>query len=252
MRFSALFVVYSCVLGLIVGAVAAFFLLVANFFIDLVWQDIPGMVSLPFYPMIVGVVGGVLVGLLQKHLGRYPTTIEETLGEFKKNNRVSYKGRIGKNILAALVVLMFGASLGPEAALAGVVGGMITWMGDHLKITFEHKDELLKLSIGTMLATIFRAPFAGISEVFDNKHPFKLKNKARKIGLYAISTLFGIVGFLFIEQFSPEESVFALHFSTTIQWEWQALLFAPLGWLVGGIFGWIFLKIANCKIKLEK
>lgn len=48
MRFSALFVVYSCVLGLIVGAVAAFFLLVANFFIDLVWQDIPGMVSLPF------------------------------------------------------------------------------------------------------------------------------------------------------------------------------------------------------------
>ena len=78
---------------------------------------------------------------------------------------------------------MFGASLGPEAALAGVVGGMITWMGDHLKITFEHKDELLKLSIGTMLATIFRAPFAGISEVFDDKHPFKLKNKARKIGL---------------------------------------------------------------------
>ncbi|MDT2837020.1 chloride channel protein [Enterococcus durans] len=243
MRFSALFVVYSCVLGLIVGAVAAFFLLVANFFIDLVWQDIPSMVSLPFYPMIVGVVGGVLVGLLQKHLGRYPTTIEETLGEFKKNNRVSYKGRIGKNILAALVVLMSGASLGPEAALAGVVGGMITWMGDHLKITFEHKDELLKLSIGTMLATIFRAPFAGISEVFDDKHPFKLKNKARKIGLYAISTLFGIIGFLFIEQFSPEESVFALHFSTTIQWEWQALLFAPLGWLVGGIFGWLFLKI---------
>ena len=34
-----------------------------------------------------------------------------------------------------------------------------------------------------MLATIFRAPFAGISEVFDDKHPFKLKNKARKIGL---------------------------------------------------------------------
>lgn len=84
MRFSVLFVVYSCVLGLIVGAVAAFFLLVTNFFIDLVWQDIPAMVSLPFYPMIVGVVGGVLVGLLQKHLGRYPTTIEETLGEFKK------------------------------------------------------------------------------------------------------------------------------------------------------------------------
>lgn len=96
MRFSALFVVYSCVLGLIVGAVAAFFLLVANFFIDLVWQDIPGMVSLPFYPMIVGVVGGVLVGLLQKHLGRYPTTIEEILGEFKKIIAFLIKEESGK------------------------------------------------------------------------------------------------------------------------------------------------------------
>lgn len=210
------------------------------------------MVSLPFYPMIVGIIGGILVGLLQKYFGRYPTTIEETLGDFKKNNRVSYKGQIGKNILAALVVLMFGASLGPEAALAGVVGGMITWMGDHLKTTFEHKDELLKLSMGTMLATIFRAPFAGISEVFDSKHPFKMKNKIRKISLYAISTLFGIVGFLCIEQFSPEESVFALHFSTTIQWEWQALLFAPLGWVIGGIFGWLFLKIEKLMNKMAE
>lgn len=46
--------------------------------------------------MIVGVVGGVLVGLLQKHLGRYPTTIEETLGEFKKIIAFLIKEESGK------------------------------------------------------------------------------------------------------------------------------------------------------------
>ena len=230
-------------LGGIVGAAAAIFLLIVNLLTDLVWHGIPSVVALPFYPLFVGVIGGVFVGLLQKNWGNYPTTIEETMSEFKKNNRVSYQGHIGKNSVSAIVVLIFGASLGPEAALAGIVGGLITWMGDHLKLTFEHKDELLKLSMGTMLATIFRAPLAGVSEVLDDKSSFKLKTSVRKIGLYAISTFFGLFTFWVIEQFSPEESVFALHFSTAIRWEWQAVLLAPLGWLIGGIFGWGFLKI---------
>lgn len=252
MRFSSLFLIYSCILGLLVGIGAAIFLLVTNFFIDIVWHTIPSMFILPLYPVIVGILGGVFVGIVQKYLGSYPTTIEETMREFKTSHRVSYKGQLGKNFLSAVIVLTFGASLGPEAALAGIVGGLITWMGDHLKLTFEHKDELLKLSIGTMLAAVFRAPLAGISEVMDHSHQVTGRNKIKKVIVYTVSTLFGLLGFLFIEQFSPEESVFSLHFANNIQWEWQAILLSPLGWLTGGIFGLIFLELEKIADRLAK
>lgn len=243
MRFSTSFVMYSCVLGLIVGVGAALFLTLVNFLIEFVWVSIPHMVSIPFYLILVGLFGGVLVGLVQTKLGNYPITMHETLSEFKQKGRVTYQDQIGKNFLAAVIVLMFGASLGPEAALSGILGGMITWMGDHLKLTLKNKERLLKLGIGTMLAAIFRAPLAGIGEAFEEHNYPTIDNRLKRILLYGLSTLFGLIGFLSVKRLFPEESVFTLYFSKTIVWKWQAIVLVPLAFLVGGLFGILFLKI---------
>lgn len=243
MRFSTSFVMYSCVLGLIVGVGAALFLTLVNFLIEFVWVSIPHMVSIPFYPILVGLFGGVLVGLVQTKLGNYPITMHETLSEFKQKGRVTYQDQIGKNFLAAVIVLMFGASLGPEAALSGILGGMITWMGDHLKLTLKNKERLLKLGIGTMLAAIFRAPLAGIGEAFEEHNYPTIDSRLKRILLYGLSTLFGLIGFLSVKRLFPEESVFTLYFSKTIVWKWQAIVLVPLAFLVGGLFGILFLKI---------
>lgn len=138
---------------------------------------------------------------------------------------------------------MFGASLGPEAALSGILGGMITWMGDHLKLTLKNKERLLKLGIGTMLAAIFRAPLAGIGEAFEEHNYPTIDNRLKRILLYGLSTLFGLIGFLSVKRLFPEESVFTLYFSKTIVWKWQAIVLVPLAFLVGGLFGILFLKI---------
>ncbi|MGX7125511.1 chloride channel protein [Enterococcus viikkiensis] len=243
MRFSTSFVMYSCVLGLIVGVGAALFLTLVNFLIEFVWVSIPHMVSIPFYPILVGLFGGVLVGLVQTKFGNYPITMHETLSEFKQKGRVTYQDQIGKNFLAAVIVLMFGASLGPEAALSGILGGMITWMGDHLKLTLKNKERLLKLGIGTMLAAIFRAPLAGIGEAFEEHNYPTIDSRLKRILLYGLSTLFGLIGFLSVKRLFPEESVFTLYFSKTIVWKWQAIVLVPLAFLVGGLFGILFLKI---------
>lgn len=250
MRFSTLFVVYSCVLGLLVGIMSAAFLSLTNFMIDVVWTSIPEGLSLPLYPILVGLIGGGLVGLIQTKVGRYPTTMHETLSEFKQKKRVTYKKQIGRNFLSALIVLMFGASLGPEAALAGIMGGLITWVGDHLKLTLQRKEELLELGIGTMLAAIFRAPLAGVSEVFEKNDQPTFNNRMKKIMLYALSTGFGLLGFLFVKQLFPEESVFSLHFSKNIAWKWQAILLSPVSWLIGGLFGLIFLELEKLTDRL--
>lgn len=250
MRFSTLFVVYSCVLGLLVGIMSAAFLSLTNFMIDVVWTSIPEGLSLPFYPILVGLIGGCLVGLIQTKVGRYPTTMHETLSEFKQKKRVTYKKQIGRNFLSALIVLMFGASLGPEAALAGIMGGLITWVGDHLKLTLQRKEELLELGIGTMLAAIFRAPLAGVSEVFEKNDQPTFNNRMKKMMLYALSTGFGLLGFLFVKQLFPEESIFSLHFPKNISWKWQAILLSPVSWLIGGLFGLLFLELEKLTDRL--
>ena len=48
MRFSTLFVGYSCVLGLLVGIMSAVFLSFTNLMIDVVWTTIPETLSIRY------------------------------------------------------------------------------------------------------------------------------------------------------------------------------------------------------------
>lgn len=84
------------------------------------------------------VVGGILVGLCQKYFGNYPRKMDDVVAEFKATKRVDYRSGY-KNALTAICVLSFGASLGPEAALVGIVGGLATWAGDVIKSFVKKK-----------------------------------------------------------------------------------------------------------------
>lgn len=252
MRFSTIFVFYSCVLSLLVGIVAGTFLTITNVLTNILWASIPQKIALPIYPVIVGIIGGILVGIIQTRIGNYPTTMHDTLKDFKQTGRVTYRNQIAKNFFSAIVVLTFGASLGPEAALAGILGGLITWVGDHLKMTIQRKEALLKLSLGTMLAAVFRAPLAGVGEVMERGERKKTigTKKLQRIALYAVSTGFGLIGFLAIKHLFPEESTFSLRISDGIVWKWEVVLFAPIAWIVGGLFGVLFLKLETFTDKL--
>ena len=118
MKFNLVFVIYSCILGLVVGVIASLFLIAVNALIHLTWTTIPETFDSSWYPLWIGLTGGLLIGLFQKYIGDYPKTMHETLHEFQETGRVTYEGAVVKNGSAALLVLMFGASLGPEAALS--------------------------------------------------------------------------------------------------------------------------------------
>lgn len=53
----------------------------------------------------------------------------EVMAEFKETKRVDYKN-VPKACVSALITLFFGASLGPEAALVNIIGGLSTLVGD--------------------------------------------------------------------------------------------------------------------------
>lgn len=244
MKFNSIFLFYITVLSLFVGIVSALFLVLVNFLIHHLWETIPAALQLGnYYPLVLGLIGGILVGFSQRYLGPYPHTLEETLHEFKATNTVAYKHAVTRNFFAATIVLSFGASLGPEAALSSILGGMISWLGDQMKLTLAKKEQLVNLSIGTMLSAIFHAPFVGISDSFEEElKKGYISIKWKKVLVYGFATIFGIIGFTLVNRMFPKESVLGIHRSAVI-WQSKVLLLIVPAMVIGTLFGYFFLMI---------
>ncbi len=84
----------------------------------------------------------------------------EVMAEYKKTGRIEYRF-VHRATLTAIIVLVFGASLGPEAALVGIIGGLCTWVGDRFKFALKGMNELTEIGIGATLSVIFNAPLFG-------------------------------------------------------------------------------------------
>ena len=117
--------------GSLVGAFTALFLRFIDLAQRLIWED--WTVNLPYQSLILCTLGGVLVGLGQRFLGDHPKeTLSEAVTQLIKTGRMEYS-HLPRSLTNISASLIFGASLGPEAAIVDILGGMGTWVGDQLK-----------------------------------------------------------------------------------------------------------------------
>ncbi|MGL4731896.1 MAG: chloride channel protein [Clostridium sp.] len=202
-------ILYSIVMGGMVGFLTWLFLTIVTVGIHFLWTTIPTYLNVGYWTLIMGLVGGILVGITQKYFGDYPKYMDETLAEFKENKRVEYKS-VPKAIIAALTVLFFGASLGPEAALTGIIGGIITFVGDKMKSRFrknnilnDYADELTKSSIQASVGIIFDAPLFGLYTIFEDEDKSILKRI--KTIIYTITTVAGFSVFVLLSEIDNRE-----------------------------------------------
>ena len=87
-------------------------------------------------------IGGLLIGLWKDKYGDSPEELAVVMRKVKKDHRYSYEN-IFQSIVSALLPLVFGASIGPEAGLTGIIAGLCTWVSDKLKIFHNELEELL-------------------------------------------------------------------------------------------------------------
>ncbi|WP_314588271.1 chloride channel protein [Paenibacillus terrigena] len=195
----------SVMIGGVAGLLTWSFLAVVSLTTHFLWDTIPSVVHVPYWTFIVCLVGGILVGLCQKYFGNYPRNMEAVMAEFKETKRIDYSSGL-KSAITALCVLSFGASLGPEAALVGIVGGLSTWAGDVLKsrvkkkpVTNEYGDIIIEYSVETTIGMIFRSPLFGVTTFFeDRKDPRFIK--LIKTLVYTITTAAGFGVFVFLSK----------------------------------------------------
>ncbi len=125
------------------------------------WLAAIGMPAV-VYPLAFCVAGGVAIGLFQKNVGPYPDDMNAVLAEVKKTGRYDYR-HLGAMFFGALLPLLFGGSIGPEAGLTGVVAGLCSWVGDRLKFVGAEMRELANAGTAAILSAIFSAPLFGLA-----------------------------------------------------------------------------------------
>jgi len=122
--------------GALAALITASFIWLYESGLDLVWNTVPERVGVDPYsswwPFAILIGGGVLVGLGQRLLGNQPESIEKVVDKWKNHERVEPR-TIPATMVNSLLALIAGGPVGFEAALAGLLGGSATWIGDRIQ-----------------------------------------------------------------------------------------------------------------------
>ena len=97
-----------------------------------------------------------------KKTGIATEDLPDVMAKVKSTGRYEYD-HLGKLSIAALLPLLFGGSVGPEAGLTGVIAGLCTWVGDRMRRFGSDFRELTVLGCQAALTALFTAPLYGFA-----------------------------------------------------------------------------------------
>ena len=131
--------------------------------------------------------GGLIMGLVRRKYGDYPEELPVVLGKIKRDRHYDYHP-MPVMLVCAFLPLVFGASVGPEAGLTGIIAGLCYWIGDNVKYAKSHAAEYSDIGAAVMLGTLFHAPLFGIFAVEESENG-ETPNipKISKLLLYGLS-----------------------------------------------------------------
>lgn len=262
-----------CVLitGSLAGAFVWLFFFLMNKGITFLWQTVPGWISSltaeslpvlsqgPFgfvpFPLIVCVLGGLLIGLYSKHTGIEPEDLNVVMAKVKETGRYDYS-HIGKLSLAALLPLLFGGSVGPEAGLTGVIAGLCTWVGDRMRRFGSDFRALTIAGTQAALTAVFTAPLYGfvapLSGTADGARGEEgiTLLKAQKAVVYLCAIAGALSAFLVLGQLFGESSGLP-RFDAVEVGSYELALLLPLA-LAGMACGWVFHAVNKGTLSLSE
>jgi len=247
---TAVMTLFVAILGGTIGGITWGLLFMMNLGINFLWQDLKNAVNLTLYPVVVCAIGGLLIGLWEQRFGPYPREMAEILKTVKKGNKIPYNNLhiIG---ISALLPLIFGGSLGPEAGLTGVIVGLCFWFSDRFKFILSETDELPQIGMAATIGVIFGAPlFAFVEQIEDEEKPAVIP-KNLKIMMYFVGILSGY-GALTILQNLFGGRLGLGHFPAIQKMtavEWAAAIPLALVGVAAGMLYYLFQKMTKVAIK---
>jgi len=180
---------FCLVLGICVGLIIWLLLKVMSVGTDFIWKTVPTYLSLPFYPVIICTLCGVLMGFIHKHFHNdYPDELQTVMYKVKNEKYYPYD-KVLLIIPSILLPLICGASVGPEAGLTCLVACLCYWVGDNIKFAKANSAKYTTVGMSVALGLLFHSPLFGIfepAEDNDDENIFKLP-RGNNLFLYALA-----------------------------------------------------------------
>ena len=240
------FCLLTLLLGFAAGGIVWLLLQAMSIGIELIWTALPnalditdgsggaGLAGRLVYNLVVCFIGAILIALVQKHYGPLPDTMEEVLGRVKRTGTYPHN-TLHHIAIAALLPLIFGGALGPEAGLTGLIVGICCWIGDNLKYRNEQITALAEAGFAAIVGVIFGSPLFGIAHALepDDKSEHyrqKLAGKRARILIYCCGVLGGMLAFYLLGALTGRSAglprFHAQHAIGVDQWKWLVPLLA--------------------------
>ena len=231
-------------LSSLITLVAFLFLMAEKFGSHLLWESWGHSVPFPsLYKGLLLLIGGLLVFALKKKWGSLPRTSHELMEELKEEQTVNYR-HTWRSLVLALLILVLGAGVGPEAPLLGAVIAYSIWQADKLRYLEANREQLKQLSLKDRLVRFFHPSQYLLTYTASQKGTDKKKR------LFFIVN--GLIIFVLLMRMTEQPS-----FITKLgdsQWqEAELVLILPLmlyGFLFGRVYHWLMKKIKGTLKKL--
>ena len=231
-------------LSSLIALVSFLFLMAEKFGSHLLWESWGHSVPFPsLYKGFLLLVGGLLVFALKKKWGSLPRSSHELMEELKEQQTVNYR-HTWRSLVLALIILVLGAGVGPEAPLLGAVIAYSIWQADKLRYLEANREQLKQLSLKDKLVRFFHPSQYLLT------YPASQKGTDKKKRLFFIVN--GLIIFVLLMRMTDQPS-----FITKLgDSQWQAaelVLILPLmfyGLLFGKVYHWLMKRIKGSLKKL--
>ena len=163
-------VLFSLSVGFVVGLLVWLVLWLSTFLTNLLWYDARAAITDAlssvgvtswWLPLAFSTFGGLVIGLWTKFTNAEPESLDTVMSNVKQNGGYELE-KPGASVVAFLLPLVFGGSVGPEAGLTGIIAAACTRVGDALKGAGLRVKSVADLTISAALAAVFATPIAGI------------------------------------------------------------------------------------------
>lgn len=188
------FVFFAICVGGVIGAFVWLFLEIMAIGQEFLFEFLPDFIGFPYLVPVICVLGGLLIGLMETRFHASPEELQTVMQTIKRDGTYSCE-RIGLRAIGALMPLLFGASIGPEAGLTGIIAGLCFWAGSRFRYVGAHIEELSQISLGATLGVIFYSPLFGFMLPVEDEQ-VQLKKTSRTVAY--ICSILGGVGVFFL------------------------------------------------------
>ncbi len=131
---------FALVTGFIIGALIWLYLKASNVGVTLIWNTIGSHFPTAIYTLIVCLAGGVIIGFYQKKFGPLPENMSDAVRHVLRERSYPYR-LMPIAIIAALLSLLFGGAVGPEAGLVCMLISLSFWAREQFSLSRQDMEE---------------------------------------------------------------------------------------------------------------